>query len=94
MISKSLGQILRVSSSMHTLFNLECEELCSTITKDAIDAAIHFVEVCCQQTAYIAGRGELDKELDLIVKGMYSYTMTLTILISIISTVYNPFCIV
>ena len=70
MISKSQGQILRVSASMYTLFSLECEELCSTITIDAIDAAIHFVEVRYQQTAYIAGRGELDKELNLIVQGI------------------------
>ena len=76
MISKSQGQILRVSASMHTLFSLECEELCSTITTDAIDAAIHFVEVCCQQTAYIAGRGELDKELNLIVQGILLLSTT------------------
>ena len=71
MISKSSGQILHVACSMHTLFQLEREELCYTISKDAINAAIHFVEVCCQQTAYIAGRGELDKELDLIEKGIF-----------------------
>ena len=70
MISKSQGQILRVSVSMHALFSLECEELSYTVTKDAIDAAIHFVEVCCQQTAYIAGRGELEKELNMIVQGI------------------------
>ena len=79
LISKSLGQILRVSGAMHTLFNLECEEVGSTITKDAIDAAIHFVEVCCQQAAYIAGTGELDKELELIVKGVSLYMDTHTV---------------
>ncbi len=70
MISKSTGQILRVSAVMHALFNLEGEELGNTITPVAIQAAIHFVEVCCQQTAYIAGRGELDKELSMVVQGM------------------------
>ena len=46
---------------MHALFSLENKELCDIITTDAIDAAIHFVEVCCQQTAYIAGRGDLQQ---------------------------------
>ena len=34
-----------------------------------INVAIHFVEVCCQQTAYIAGRGELEKELRMLMEG-------------------------
>ena len=55
MISKSMGQILRVSAVMHALFNLGDEEVDSTIFPAAIEAAIHFVEVCCQQAAYIAG---------------------------------------
>lgn len=42
-----------------------------TISPAAIEAAIHFVEVCCQQAAYIAGRGELDEELKLIVQGTF-----------------------
>ena len=70
MISKSQGQILRVSASMHALFSLENEELCDVITTDAIDAAIHFVEVCCQQTAYIAGRGDLQQELSMMEQGI------------------------
>ena len=75
MISKSMGQILRVSAVMHTLFNLGDEELDSTISPAAIEAAIHFVEVCCQQAAYIAGRGELDEELKLIVQGTIVYQL-------------------
>lgn len=70
MISKSTGQILRVSAVMHALFNLEGEELGNIITPAAISAAIHFVEVCCQQTSFIAGRGELEKELQMISQGM------------------------
>ena len=61
MISKSLGQVLRASGVMHILFNLDKEQVDNTVTVAAIDAAIHFVEVCCQQTAYIAGRGELER---------------------------------
>ena len=56
MKSKSLDQILRVSGVMHVLFSLEEENVDDTVTVAAINAAIHFVEVCCQQTAYIAER--------------------------------------
>ena len=66
-----MGQILRVSAVMHALFTLGDEELDSTISPAAIEAGIHFVEVCCQQAAYIAGRGELDEELKLIVQGTF-----------------------
>ena len=69
MISKSLGQVLRVSGVMHILFSLEEDHMDNTVTVAAIDAAIHFVEVCCQQTAYIAGRGELEKELSVLMEG-------------------------
>ena len=53
---------------MHALFNLGDKEPDSSISRAAISAAIHFVEVCCQQTACLAGRGELDKELKLILQ--------------------------
>ena len=69
MISKSMGQILRVSAVMHALSKLEDERLGNIISTAAITVAIHFVEVCCQQAAYMAGRGELDEELK-IVQGM------------------------
>lgn len=69
MISKSLGQTLRVSCVMHILFNVQDEQRNLTLTVEAIDAAIHFVEVCCQQTAYISGRGDLDQELKMIMEG-------------------------
>ena len=62
MLSKSLGQILHVTVSMH-------EEICTTVSEKAIKAAINFVEVCCQQTAYLTGRGEIDEELQLLQAG-------------------------
>lgn len=58
MLSKSTGQILRVSVALHVLFHMENEDpLPDTVSQAAIEAAINFVEVCCQQTAYIAGQG-------------------------------------
>lgn len=41
----------------------------STINEQAIRAAIDFVDVCSQHTAYIAGRGEIDEEIKHILSG-------------------------
>ena len=56
-----MGQILRVGVAMHVLFHLESENpIPDSISHEAIEAAINFVEVCCQHTAYISGRGNID----------------------------------
>lgn len=69
-LSKSLGQIIRVSAGMHILFHLDQEgPLPQTISDEAIDAAIDFVEVCCQHIAFITGHGQIDKELEVIGSG-------------------------
>jgi hypothetical protein len=39
------------------------------ISQDAITAATHFVEVCGQHVAFIAGRGEIDEEIKLLELG-------------------------
>ena len=38
--------------------------------ESAIEAAIDFVEVCCQHTAYVTGRGDIYIEVDLVEAGM------------------------
>lgn len=80
-LSKSLGQILRVAASMNVLFQLDSDEdpKCE-ISKTAIDAAIHFVENCCQEAAFVAGRGRISEEIKLIEIGMY----TLCVIVSVI----------
>lgn len=70
-LSKSLGQIIRVSASMHILFHIDKEEpLPDVISDTAIEAAIDFVEVCCQHTAYISGCGNITQELEFFESGM------------------------
>lgn len=65
-----MGQILRVSLNMHILFHLDKEEpLPEVVSEAAIMAAINFVEVCCQHTAYIFGRGNIYHELELLETG-------------------------
>ena len=65
-----MGQILRVSAAMHVLFHVESkEELPFVISEQAISAAIDFVEVCCQHTAYLTGRGSIAEELKVLESG-------------------------
>ena len=56
---------------MHILFRLKHEDplqdpILDIISQDAIKAAVNFVKVCCQHTAYISGRGQVDNELELV----------------------------
>ena len=75
-----MGQILRVSAAMHVLFHLDSEEpLSDTISDKAIEAAIDFVEVCCQHTAYITGRGNINQELEILETGTCCTCMPSTI---------------
>ena len=70
MLSKSMGQILRISAAMHVLFHMDNKEsLPSVITNEAIKASIDFVEVCCQHAAYLTGRGDLQQEFELLKSG-------------------------
>ena len=70
MLSKSIGQIVRVSGIFHVLFAIESEEpLSDTIKEAPIRAAINFVEVCCQHTAYITGRGSIENDIQLMKSG-------------------------
>ena len=62
-----MGQIIHVSAAMHILFHLDSTEpLPDVITDSAIMAAINFVEICCQHTAYITGHGKIDEELEIL----------------------------
>lgn len=67
MLSKSKGQILRVAAALHILFHMGSLEAVSTeITEEAVAAAIDFVYLCCQQSAFMGGRGDIDEEIQII----------------------------
>jgi len=67
MLSKSKGHILRVAATFHVLFHLKSpEDVPTQISEEAMAAAITFVGMCCQQTAYIAGRGDIREEIRII----------------------------
>ena len=64
MLSKSKGQILRVARALHILFHVGSPDTVnSELSEDAVSAAIDFVGLCCQQTAYMAGRGDIKEEI-------------------------------
>ena len=77
MLSKSKGQILRVSAAFHVLFDIsisetEETEITDEISEEAVTAAINFVQLCCQQTAYMAGRGKILEEIQIIKASTWS----------------------
>lgn len=71
MLSKSKGQVLRVAASLTALFHIKdpvplLEEDPKEIKDNVIAAAINVVETCCQQAAYIAGRGDIKEDIEII----------------------------
>ena len=72
LLSKSRGLVLRVATVLHLLFHVhkEGEEIPDTISKKALNAAIDFVQLACQQTAYImVGRGKVEEEVQKFQNG-------------------------
>ena len=70
MLSKSKGQILRVSACLHVLFHIETPmNIPDVISTEAIKAAIDMVDVCLQHAAYLAGRGSINAMIEEMAKG-------------------------
>ena len=70
MLSKSKGQILRVSACLHVLFHIETPtNIPDVISTEAIKAAIDMVDVCLQHAAYLAGRGDINEMIQEMAKG-------------------------
>ena len=52
---------------MHVLFHWEKPlEISKEISSDALKAAIHFVDICIQHSAFLAGRGDLQEAIENI----------------------------
>ena len=70
MLSKSKGQILRVAAVLHVLFHVDTPlEVPMVIGANAISAAINVVDVCIQHAAFLAGRGDIDEQIEEMEKG-------------------------
>ena len=71
MLGKQKGQILRVAASFQVLFSMNGSregsgsnsDLNLIISDKVLLASINFVELCCQQAAYIAGRGDIKDDI-------------------------------
>ena len=63
MLSKSRGQVLRLAAIFNILFSMGNDETTDDISDFAVRAAINFVKITCQQTAYIGGRGRLEEDI-------------------------------
>ena len=86
MLGKAKGQILQIAACLQMFFGDTCtsddEEriiptntLPTTLTEDALKAAINFVEVCCQHTAYITGRQTIESEIKKYKQSKCNYTL-------------------
>lgn len=75
MLSKSNGQILRLSACLHVLFHAETPTVIpDVISTEAIKAAIDIVNVCIQHAAFLAGRDNVNDAIEEMAKGVYATT--------------------
>ena len=64
MLSKGRGQVLYLAAVLYMLCTLGTNQPTDDIVSEAaVKAAINYVQVVCQQAAYIAGRGSLEEEI-------------------------------
>lgn len=64
MLSKSKGQTLRIAAILHVLFNWEQPtDIPKEISTDALKAAVNFIDVCIQHSAFLAGRGDINEAI-------------------------------
>lgn len=72
MLSKSKGRILRIAGTLHVLFNMnEPLTIPTVISEPAIKAAINLVDVCLQDAAFLAGRGDIGETIEKMITGTY-----------------------
>ena len=76
MLSKSKGQILRVTGCLHCLFQVddvntaakpEEFEPSTVVTDNAVKAAVNFVATCLNHTLYLCGRNASAEEVRIVL---------------------------
>ena len=73
MLSKSKGQILRVSAVLHVLFHLDTPlNIPDIISEKAVKAADNFVDLCLQHAAFLGGRNKISEAIDDITEGIWN----------------------
>ena len=70
LLSKAKGQLLRVATCLHALFNQETpDKIEDKISIDALSAAVDFVDECCDHASLITGRCCISDEVKNSSKG-------------------------
>lgn len=70
LLSKSRGHVIRVAAVLHLLFHLGKEgPLPELIEESTVEAAVDFMKVSIQQTAFVAGKGLIEDEVDKFKSG-------------------------
>lgn len=77
MLSKSKGQLLRVTGCLHCLFQVDDVNLTgetpdefqiqSVVTDAAMRAAINFINICMDHTLYLCGRDKIGEEVGALL---------------------------
>ena len=82
MLGKSKGQVLRIGAALHVLFGMfsmqpdeggQEAQHSDDILENAIVAAINFTDLCLQQTAFMAGRGDIREDIENIKTSNYKF---------------------
>ena len=70
MLTKSKGQILRISAVMHVLYHMDTpQNIPVEICEEAVKAADAFVDYCLQHAAYLGGRGDFHTAVEELQQG-------------------------
>ena len=87
MLGKFRGQILRIGAALHVLFEVfpsdEEAQPSDNNTEAAIVAAINFTDLCLQQTAFMAGRGNIVEDIENMKASKFKPTSSHMALISV-----------
>lgn len=77
MLSKSKGQLLRVTGCFHCLFLVDevhtaAEnpgefQVPSVVADDAVKTAINFIKICMNHTLYLCGRSTVSEKVDIVL---------------------------
>ena len=95
MLNKSRGHILRIATVLHLLFHLDDphHQLDVVVSEEAIRAAVNFIQVASQHTAFIAGRGLLSEELEKFKAGTYMRSCWCNRLLTVQLNNYNLYTV-
>ena len=82
MLGKSKGQVLRIGAALHVLFGMFSQpdeggqeaQHSDDIMENAVVAAINFTDLCLQQTAFMAGRGNIREDIENIKASKFMST--------------------